>query len=114
MRQQSRRNRPAGPPKRQRSRVVGATGFEDPEASGSGVADRRGDDADPATQGDDKQRDVSASPTDTDEAIRSAAKLAIDAGDTARARALLDLLDAKPKPAPVLTLARKNRTGGPR
>jgi hypothetical protein len=42
---------------------------------------------------------------DTDEAIRAAAKRAIDAGDTARARALLDLLDAKPKQATVLTLA---------
>jgi len=36
-----------------------------------------------------------------DEAIRVAAKLAIDGGDLTRARALLDLLDVEPRPASV-------------
>jgi uncharacterized membrane-anchored protein len=68
------------------------------------------DDANHATQDDARQRDESASMRpDTDEAIRAAAKLAIDAGDTTRARSLLDLLDAKPRTAPVLTLATKRR-----
>jgi hypothetical protein len=81
------------------------------------AADRSVNDADPATEADAKQREVSASaapstdapaapsPLDTDDAIRTAAKLAIDAGDLDRARALLDLLDAKPKTAAVLALA---------
>ena len=43
---------------------------------------------------------VSATPATADEAIGAAAKLAIDAGDMKRARALLDLLDARPKPDP--------------
>jgi hypothetical protein len=81
--------------------------FEDGPTSARSVADRRGNDADPTTQGDAKQREVSASPSlDTDDAIRVAAKLAIDAGDIGRARALLDALDAKPKPATVLSLAK--------
>jgi hypothetical protein len=46
---------------------------------------------------------------DTDQAIRTAAKAAIDAGDMTRARALLEPLDAKPKPAPLLTLATVRR-----
>lgn len=41
----------------------------------------------------------------SDEAIRTTAKLAIDAGDAQLAGALLDLLEAKPKSAPVLALA---------
>jgi hypothetical protein len=41
----------------------------------------------------------------TDEAIREAAKVAIDEGDLDRARALLDLLDVGPRPAPVVNLA---------
>lgn len=49
-------------------------------------------------------------PLDTDDAIRTAAKLAIDAGDVDRARALLDLLAAKPKRAPVLTFATRKPT----
>ena len=40
-----------------------------------------------------------------DEAIRVAAKLAIDAGDLSRARALLDLLDVDRRTAPVAILA---------
>ncbi len=74
-----------------------------PRGAASSVSD-----AGAVTRGDSKQPEVSASaPLDTDEAIRTAAKLAIDAGDLGRARALLDLLDAKPKPAAVLTLASK-------
>jgi hypothetical protein len=77
------------------------------------VPDRREDDADHATQDNAKGREVSASgPTDTDEAIRVATKLAIDAGDLGRARALLALLDqVRSRPAPVLALAAKRRTG---
>jgi hypothetical protein len=69
--------------------------------------ERRGNDEDQATKDDAKQPEVSASSPDTDDAIRTAAKLAIDAGDTKRARALLDLLDAKPMSAPLLVLVRK-------
>jgi len=67
------------------------------------------DDADHARQEDVKRPPVSASTgPDTDEAIRIAAKVAIEAGDTKRARALLDLLDARPKPATLLTLAERS------
>lgn len=63
------------------------------ETSGQSVADRRLEDADHTTQDDAKQREVSASaPAASDQAIRVAAKLAIDAGHLERARALLDLL----------------------
>jgi hypothetical protein len=72
--------------------------------------------ADPTTRADAREREVSASaarstgapaapsPLDTDDAIATAAKLAIDAGDVDRARALLDLLAAKPRPASVTPL----------
>lgn len=45
-------------------------------------------------------------PTDPDDALRAAIKAAVDAGDLARATALLEILKAAPKVAPVLTLAR--------
>jgi hypothetical protein len=84
----------------------GAQESKNPSTSASSVADRRAEDLDRSTGDDAKRPDVSASaPLDTDDAIRTAAKLAIDAGDVVRARALLDLLDAKPKTAAVLTLA---------
>ena len=51
---------------------------------------------------------------DTDLAIRTAAKAAIDAGDLTRARALLELLDAKPKAASVTTLALARSKGASR
>jgi hypothetical protein len=86
---------------------VGARGFEAPATTAPSVASGRANDEDSATKGDATPPAVSASTADTDEAIRAAAKLAIDAGDTKRARALLDLLDAKPKAAPVLALATK-------
>jgi hypothetical protein len=73
--------------------------------SAPSVVDRRGNDEDQATKDDETRREVSAvDAVDTDQAIRTAAKAAIDAGDVTRARALLELLDAKP-PAPLLTLA---------
>jgi hypothetical protein len=84
---------------------VELTGIEADATSATSVTNRRVHDADRATRGDSKQPEVSAAPADTDEAIRAAAKLATDAGDPNRARALLDLLDAKPKQASVLTLA---------
>jgi hypothetical protein len=44
-----------------------------------------------------------------DEAVRIAAKLAIDAGDLTRVRALLDLLEAEPRKAPfAIPKARKS------
>jgi hypothetical protein len=64
------------------------------------VAESSGKDADRATSDDARRREVSAS---VDDAIRTAAKLAIDHGD-ARARDLLDLLDVKPQPASVTPL----------
>jgi hypothetical protein len=47
-----------------------------------------------------------------DEAIRNAAKLAIDVKDLRRAKALLDLLDegARPSGAPVLALAPRSKS----
>ena len=66
------------------------------------VAKRRENDADRATKDDARRREVSAStPMSPDEAIRVAAKLAIDAGDLTRARALLDLLDVESRIAPI-------------
>jgi hypothetical protein len=69
------------------------------------------DDAGQATKGDAKQLEVSACPANTDHAIRSAAKLAIDAGDMKRACVLLDLLASKEpaRPAPRLALVGKRR-----
>jgi hypothetical protein len=43
--------------------------------------------------------------TDPDEALRTAIKAAVDAGDFDRARALVAILEAAPKPAPVVDLA---------
>jgi hypothetical protein len=70
------------------------------------VAKRREDDADRATQDDTKRREVSAlTRMSGDDAIGVAAKLAIDAGDLPRARALLDLLDVAGRVSPVAILA---------
>jgi hypothetical protein len=75
---------------------VEAPGIEPRDTYVPIVAKRREDDADRATKDDARRREVSAStPMSADEAIRLAAKLAIDAGDLARARALLDLLDVE-------------------
>jgi hypothetical protein len=90
--------------------MVGAGGFEAPSTSALIAVDRHQKGASDATQGDSKQREVSAStPLNADDAIRTAAKLAIDAGDMDRAAALIGLLAAKPKPAPVLTLASRKQ-----
>lgn len=43
--------------------------------------------------------------SDPDEALKTAIKVAVDAGDTARAMALLEVLRASPKPAGVVDLA---------
>ena len=60
------------------------------------VVKRREDDADCTTQDDPRRREVSAStPMSPDEAIRVAAKRAIDAGNFASARSLLDLLEVE-------------------
>ena len=48
---------------------------------------------------------------DPDEALRVAIKAAVDVGDVARARALLDILEAKPKPAPVVRLEARRGKG---
>jgi hypothetical protein len=70
------------------------------------VVDRRLDDAKETTKDDERRRGVSAfGPASADEAIRIALKVAIDAEDLPRARALLDLLDQTPRCAPVLTLS---------
>ena len=85
---------------------VEAPGIEPRVTSVANVANRRQNDADRATQHDSRQREVSAStPRGTDEAIRMAAKLAIDAEDLTRAHALLDLLDIEPRTAPRRFLA---------
>jgi hypothetical protein len=70
------------------------------------VVNRRLDDANETPRDDQRRRKVSAfGPVSTDDAIRLAAKVAIDRGDLARARALLDLLDARSRPMSVLTIA---------
>ncbi len=86
--------------------MVEAPGIESPDTPGRcrrSSRERRG-------SGDERRREVSATPfLDLDRAIRVAAKLAIDAGDLERARALLALLDAKLRSSPVhvLTLETK-------
>ncbi len=80
--------------------LVARVGFELDPTSAPIVAESSGNDAGRATSADARQPEVSAS---VDDAIRTTIKLAIDAGDS-RARALLDLLDAKPKPATVTPL----------
>jgi hypothetical protein len=86
--------------------LVEAPGIEPPATSVPRVAERREDDADRTTQDDSKRREVSASTaTSSDEAIRVAAKLAIDAGELDRARALLDLLDLERRRPPVAVVA---------
>ncbi len=91
------------------SALVEPRGIESPATSMQSVADRRENASTEATKGDEKRRQVLASVDRTDNAIRAAAKIAINEGDPDRARALLDLLDAKPRGA-VLTLAK----GAPR
>jgi hypothetical protein len=76
---------------------VEAPGIEPRDTYVRNVANSRENDADRVTQDDERRREVSASPPiSVDEAIRVGTKLAIDAGDLTRARALLDLLDAAP------------------
>jgi hypothetical protein len=95
------------------STEVEAPGIEPTATSAPSVANGRENDEGRATQDDSRQRGVSASTDrtrgattgDADAAIRAAAKVAIDAGDLERARALLDLLDARPAAATVVTLA---------
>jgi hypothetical protein len=84
---------------------VEALGIETRDTSAPSAADRRENVEKDTTQDDAKQREGSASPDTTDEAIRKAAKVAIDAYDYTRARALLDLRDAKPRKATVTSLA---------
>src|SRR5256885_13937269 len=81
--------------------LVKAPGIEPPSTGASRVANRRENDAEDATKDDAKRREVSASGTsavvtedDVDAAIRTAATVAVDAGDHRRARALLDLLES--------------------
>ena len=84
-----------------------APGIEPTGTSAPIVADRRETDAEDATQDDSKPLEVSAlaaggrRPADTgfpdpDEALKVAIVAAVWAGDTGRARALLDVLDVKP------------------
>jgi hypothetical protein len=99
--------------------LVEAPGIESPDTSKPIVVDRCENDPDRATETDAKPRDGSAladappgrTTTDTDAAIRVAAKVAIEAGELARAHALLDLLAAKPAvAAPVIALAARKPT----
>ncbi len=48
-------------------------------------------------------------PVDPDDALRAAIKAALDAGDLARAGALLDVLRSAPKPAPVVVLEERRK-----
>ena len=77
--------------------MVEAPRIESPATSVPRVVDRREDDAEHATKGDSKRRVVSAAArTSTDDAIREAAKLAIDEGGFPLAHALLDVLASRP------------------
>jgi hypothetical protein len=88
--------------------LVEAPGIEPRDTCVRSVANSREDDEDLATQHDAKRREVSASmPMSADQAIRVAAKLAIDASDLTRARALLDLLDVELRRGPVVLHARR-------
>ena len=78
-----------------------ASGIEPPATGAPIVVNSRENDATDATKGDAKRREVSASgapgvvtAADVDAAIRTAAKVAIDAGDYRRVRTLLDLLES--------------------
>jgi hypothetical protein len=74
-------------------------GFESPGTYAPIVVDRRLDDAKEATKDDETRRGVSASgPATTEEAIRVAAKVAIDAGDFGRALTFIELLHHTPRP----------------
>jgi len=85
------RNEAQNPPGSSR---VELTGIEAAPAPAPTVVDDREMTEELATSSDARQPVVSASaPTNTDDAIRLAAKLAIDAGEYDRARALIDLLD---------------------
>jgi hypothetical protein len=75
--------------------VVEAPGIEPPDTSPAGVVDRCENDVTNTTHHGASHRRVSASLTTTDEAIATAAKAAIDDADYGRARALIDLLDAR-------------------
>jgi len=87
---------------------VEAPGIEPRDTYARNVANSGEDDVDRATKDHARRRGVSAStPMSADEAIRVAAKLAIDAGDLTRARALLDLLDVELRRGPVALLARR-------
>lgn len=78
----------------------------------SNVADRRENGADAATEDDERRRVVSAVPATSDEAIRVAAKVAIDAGEYERARALLDLLEVRAQAATVVPLTLRGGRAG--
>ena len=100
------------------AKLVEAPGIEPHDTNVPIVAKRCEDDADRATQDHLKRREVSAStararrsvstaPLDADEALRVAIVAAVYAAVMRRARALLDVLDAKPTtraPAPAPTL----------
>jgi hypothetical protein len=87
------------------------------------VADRPLDDADRATQDDERRRGVSASaapstappatpwPLDSDDAIKLAIKLAVDAGEYERAAALLDVARRTTKPGSVTLIDSARATG---
>ena len=90
-----------------------APGIEPTGTSAPIVADRRETDAEDATQDDSKPLEVSALSAggrrpagtgfpDPDEALKVAIVAAVWAGDTGRARALLDVLDVKPSAVRVI------------
>lgn len=95
-----------------------APGIESLETSAPCVAESRENVAERATQDDAKRRGVSALSAgaigsagapwpDPDAALRVAIVAAVHTGDTRRARALLDVLDAKSTSASVLSIGRK-------
>ena len=103
--------------------MVEAPGIEPPGTYVPIVVKRREEDADLATQGDSGRREVSAStararrsvsmaPLDADEALRVAIVAAVYAADTRRARALLDVLDAKPTTRALVQAPRMPGTRG--
>jgi hypothetical protein len=53
-----------------------------------------------------RRRSRETQSVDPDEALELAIKAAVDAGDVARAMALLEVLQSAPRPAPVVSLVR--------
>lgn len=89
-----------------------APGIESPATCPPNVVKRRVKDVKVTTEGDAGPREVSASAAGPDGALRLAIRVAVDAGDLDRARALLEVLGKKAKCAPVVELKLREKKPG--